>query len=130
MIHDIQGLRVLLVEDDTDSREIFELLLRHHGAEVRAEPCAADALNALRRQDFDVLLSDIQMPGQDGCELLRRVRMFDQDLPALALTGCTSSLDQERAFEAGFDAHVSKPVSAGRLVEALVKVCGERATRS
>ena len=120
---DLRGLRVLLVEDDPDARDLFGLLLEHRGAEVRRAGCAADALDALRRADFDVLLSDIRMPGQDGCELVRKLRAFDRKLPALAISGSSSREDRERALEAGFDAHLAKPVSAGALASALVEVC-------
>ena len=123
MNDDLRGMRVLLVEDDPDARDLFGLLLEHRGAHVHRESCAADALNALRRGDFDVLLSDIRMPGQDGCELVRRLRAFDGKLPALAISGSSSIEDRERALEAGFDAHLAKPVCAGTLAKALVEVC-------
>jgi CheY-like chemotaxis protein len=122
---DIHGLRILLVEDDQDARELFELLLLANGAHVRSADCAAEALNALRREEFDLLVSDLRMPGQDGFELLRRLRQFDQRLPALALSGCTSAQDRQQAFEAGFDGHVGKPVSPSALRQAVATVCAE-----
>lgn len=122
----LTGLRILLVEDDQDGRDLFELLLRSTGATVRSASCAAEALNALRREEFDLLVSDLRMPGQDGYELLRRLRQFDQNLPALALSGCTSAQDRQRAFDAGFDAHVGKPVSPSVLKRAVATVRGER----
>jgi CheY-like chemotaxis protein len=120
---DLRGLRVLLVEDDADARDLFGLLLEHRGAQVRRASCAADALDALRRDDFDLLVSDVRMPGQDGCELVRKLRAFDARLPALAVSGSSSEADRQRALDAGFDAHLAKPVSAAALAGAVVEVC-------
>lgn len=125
---DLRGLRILLVDDDPDTRDLFQLLLTTDGASVRSASCAAEALNALRREEFDLLVSDLRMPGLDGFELMRRLRQFDQRLPALALTGCTSVQDRQQAFDAGFDGHVGKPVTASSLRHAVAAVCAPHAT--
>jgi CheY-like chemotaxis protein len=130
MSQEIQGLRILLADDDRDALELFTFVLTAHGARVVAVGCAAEALDVLRRDEFDVLVSDLRMPGLDGFELVRRLRRFDPELPALALSACTSADEKESAFEAGFDAHVCKPVSPTALLEAIATLsAGQTASR-
>jgi CheY-like chemotaxis protein len=114
----LRGLRVLVVEDDVDEREITVALLGAAGADVRAASTAADALATLAWWWPDVLLSDIGLPGGDGYQLLEAVRSTarGRGLPAAAVTGQTSADDCRRALGAGFRAHLAKPVDPDRLV--------------
>ena len=115
----LDGLRVLLVEDDDDTRECLALGLRQHGAEVTAAASALEAEAALAQARFDVLLSDLAMPGEDGFSLVRRVRARPPDqgghLPAAALSAHVRAEERARALLAGFDLHVAKPIEPDEL---------------
>lgn len=110
----LDGLRILVVDDEPDSLEVVAQLLRRRGARVTARNSAEGAMQALRQttEAFDVLVSDIGMPGQDGYALVRQVRTVDalRDLPAIALTAYARAEDRARAIEEGFQMHVAKPV--------------------
>lgn len=111
----LRDLTVLLVEDEADGRDLLALLLERHGAAVRAAESAAEALQLLSEAKFDVLISDIGLPGTDGYTLIRRVRergLSPEELPAVALTAFARAEDRRLALNAGFQAHVSKPVDA------------------
>jgi signal transduction histidine kinase/ActR/RegA family two-component response regulator len=116
----LAGLRVLVVEDEEDSREMLLLVLGECGAEVRGAESSEEALRALEEWQPDVLVSDIGMPGDDGYELIRRVRALGPDrggaVPAIALTAYARVEDRMRALEAGFHMHVGKPVEPAELV--------------
>ncbi|QIE23219.1 Protein-glutamate methylesterase/protein-glutamine glutaminase [Caballeronia sp. SBC1] len=117
----LKGLRVLLVDDSIDALEAFRTLLEMEGAQVRAEPSAEQALEAATQQEFDVVLSDIGMPAMTGYEMIRQMRKTPRTarLPALALTGFGREQDVTRALDAGFNGHLSKPVSLKGLVAAI-----------
>jgi CheY-like chemotaxis protein len=112
---------VFLVDDHAVVRQAITLLLEDWGAKVTAVPGVPQALEALGRERPNVVLSDIQMPGEDGYALIRKVRALPPDrggrTPAAALTGLTTEADRARVLEAGFQHHVAKPVDARRLVE-------------
>ena len=116
----LAGVRVLIVDDDHDARELVTEVLRSRGAEVTAVASADDCLSALDRQVPDVLLSDIAMPGHDGLELMRRVRVRPPSaggrVPAIALTAYAREEDRDRSITAGFHVHLSKPVDLDALV--------------
>jgi CheY-like chemotaxis protein/two-component sensor histidine kinase len=118
------GLTVLLVDDEADAREVVAGILRHYGADVVAVSSAADAITRLREGRIDVLLTDIAMPGQDGYDLIRRVRRLG--VPAAALTAFTSDEDRRKALAAGFQVHLSKPVEPSVLIET-IETLGRRA---
>jgi PAS domain S-box-containing protein len=113
---DLAGVRVLVVDDDADTRRIIRQLLERHDAEVRTAANADEALQALAEQPPDALVSDIGMPGADGYQLIARVRELPADaggqVPALALTAFARSQDRTRALMAGYQAHVAKPFEA------------------
>lgn len=115
----IEGVHVLLVEDDDDTRDAYAAMLVELGTQVRAEPSAARALAALSEFHPDVILSDIAMPGEDGFSFIQKVRCLDPErgglVPAAALTALASDETRRRALEAGFQLHVPKPVAATRL---------------
>jgi len=125
------GLTVLLVDDEEDSREVVAGILTHYGAVVLPAASVADALVALRQERIDVLLTDIAMPGEDGYDLIRRLRKLDAGtgLPAAALTAFASEDDRKRALEAGFQVHLSKPIDPQVLIDT-VETLGKRATAS
>jgi CheY-like chemotaxis protein/two-component sensor histidine kinase len=111
------GLTVLLVDDEADAREVVAGILKHYGAGVVAVSSAADAIARLREGRIDVLLTDIAMPGQDGYDLIRRVRKLG--VPSAALTAFTSDEDRRKALAAGFQIHLSKPVEPDVLIDTI-----------
>ena len=121
----LSPLRVLLVEDDDDGRDFFAFVLSRWGATVTAVGSAADALDAFDQSCPDVLVSDIGLPGEDGCELLRRVREFDDArsrVPAVAVTAFSDDDTRARVVEAGYQAHLDKPVEPDRLVAVIAGI--------
>ena len=120
----LDGVRVLVVDDEPDARALLGTVLEQCGADVAAVPSAAAALQALERDRYDVLLSDISMPEEDGYQLMRKVRAVDPRLPAAAVTAFARAEDREAALAAGFQLHVAKPVEPAilaRAVEYLVR---------
>jgi PAS domain S-box-containing protein len=115
----LAGLRVLLVDDEADTREVLRVLLEVQGASVTAAASAGEALDVLRRHPTDVLLADIGMPEQDGYALIEAVRALpttEAVIPAVAVTAYVSSRDRARAFKAGYGWHIAKPVDPDQLV--------------
>ncbi len=119
----LAGVRVLVVDDVEDTRDLVVLVLERAGAETAAAASALDALSMLQGRPFDVLVSDIGLPGIDGYELLRRVRALPRDrggdVRAVAFTGYASDEDTARARDAGFERHVCKPIDAAKLLDAI-----------
>ena len=116
----LDGMRILLTDDEADARDAVQALLTSLGAHVATAASAEQAFAALASQEFDLLLCDIAMPVTDGYTLIRRLRAGPYAaLPAIALSAFAMPQDQLRAREAGFDAHIAKPVSADKLVEAI-----------
>lgn len=124
----LDGLRVLLVDDEVDAREALSGILTYYGAIVQPAGSAAEAIAAIQHERFDVLLADIGMPGADGYDLIRYVRGLESaaQLPAVAVTAFASDADRRRALDAGFQVHLSKPVDPAALV-ATVAVVGRPA---
>jgi signal transduction histidine kinase len=114
----LEGLRVLVVDDDPDARDLFTSILAGAGAQVRTAASVPDALTQLGGCEIDVLLSDIEMPVHDGYELLRRAREARDGtgLLAVAVTAHARAVDRRRALDAGFDAHLAKPIEPALLV--------------
>ena len=114
-------LDVLLVEDDTDTREALELLLQEHGSRVRSAASVRQALEAYSAQPPDVVISDVGMPGEDGYVLIRAIRDQEEGRShrtlAIAMTGFAGREDHEMAIRAGFDEHVAKPVEPDALLD-------------
>jgi PAS domain S-box-containing protein len=110
----LNGLQVLFVDDDRDSRELIAFLLKQHGANVTEAESASEALHRLSQTKFDLLISDIGMPDMDGYALVHHIRAQLPDqvkkMPAIALTAYAGELDQQRALTVGFQQHISKPV--------------------
>lgn len=116
----LEGLRVLLVDDEPDAREILSLILGQRGALVHAASSAGDGLRALDAFDPHVIVSDIEMPGEDGYSFIRRVRERTAEqggmIPAAALTAYSRSQDRLLALSSGFQMHVPKPVEPAEIV--------------
>ncbi len=127
----LDGLRVLIVDDEPDAREMLRMLLERHGVVVTTSSSAADAFEALRTTRPDVLLSDLGMPVEDGLSLMRRVRRLPPDeggaVPAVALTAYTRAEDRTSALHAGFTKHLAKPLNVTELVGVLAGLTRARA---
>jgi signal transduction histidine kinase len=126
----LAGVRVLVVEDESDARTLVAAVLGRQGAEVTSVGSVQAALEALEAGTFDVLLSDIAMPMADGYELIRRVRANPKwmRMPAAALTAFVTPADRGRALLAGFDTHVPKPVEPAELTAVVAALANRRPT--
>lgn len=128
----LSGLRLLIVDDEADSRELLYIFLKQYGADVTTVSSVDEALEILERSDFDLLISDIGMPTEDGYTLIGKVRKRQsekgQHIPAIALTAYARVEDRVRALTAGFQAHIPKPVEPLELaaaIEGLIKGLGK-----
>jgi PAS domain S-box-containing protein len=130
----LDHVRVLVVEDQPDTRELITVILRGGGAEVLATGSAEEALEVLHRFRPHVLLSDIQMPGRDGYSLIQEIRSLPAEeggnLPAAALTAYATAADRQRALAAGYQEHVPKPVEPSTVLETVSMLAGRRAIRA
>ena len=128
---DLNGIRILLVEDHPDTREMLTIALQGRGAEVAAVSSAAEALKALDRRQPHVIVSDIGLNGDDGYELLRRIRALEagrRDLtPAIAVTALSGAEDRDRALAAGYQRHLAKPLDVAVLARVVVQLVGRGA---
>jgi len=113
-------LRVLLVEDDRDSREMLMTFLGAYGMQVTAVESATEAIEKIKTLRPDLLISDVGLPGKDGYELINTIRTFDENeggrTPAIALTGYVSNQDRNRALSSGYQEHLAKPIDFDQLV--------------
>jgi len=124
---ELKGLRILVVDDEVEARGLVGTILRMHGAQTRLVGSTTEAWEQLEAWCPDVLVSDIGMPRENGYQLLERVRQTPsafQRIPALALTAYASANDRERAKNAGFDAHLSKPVMPDTLLREVGQLAG------
>ena len=125
---DLSGVKVLVVDDQADARELVKRVLSECNADVVVAGSAEEALLLVEREQPNVLVSDIGMPGVDGYELLRRIRAFEhargRRITAIALTAFARSEDRTQALRAGFLVHVSKPVEPAELVATVASVAG------
>jgi signal transduction histidine kinase/ActR/RegA family two-component response regulator len=117
---DLAGVRILVVEDDLDFLDLITIDLAEHGAKVRGVGSAAEALELLKNEPFDLLISDIGMANTDGYNLIKQVRNDESDrgghIPAIALTAYARAQDRIRAIAAGYNTHVAKPIEIRELV--------------
>ena len=122
----LKGLRVLVIGDEEDARELLTITLTQSGADVSTADTVRAALDILDQWKPNVLVSDIGMPGQDGYDLIKTVRALEAEsggtIPALALTGYASAEDAARARVAGYEAHMAKPVTPSDLVVAVASL--------
>ncbi len=130
----LQGLAVMVVDDDHDSRHLLKKLLENCDARVRTASSAQEALLALSEEIPDVLVSDIGMPELDGYDLIRSIRLRKETegggVPAIALTAFARTEDRMRAMLAGYDMHLTKPVQPNELVVAVASLAGRTGRRS
>jgi CheY-like chemotaxis protein len=125
----LDGVRILCVDDDEPARMLLGLMLEDSGAAVTIVASAFQTLEALRCSSYDVLVSDVRMPQMDGCTLLRVVRKLPGprgDIPAIALTADTGGDIAARTRAAGFQTHLTKPVTTDELVGAIARLTTER----
>jgi CheY-like chemotaxis protein len=124
----LDGVRVLVVDDDPDARDLIRRLLEDSAAMVTTTGSAAEALDVLDHFDPHVLVSDIGMPGRDGYDLIHEVRSRGRarggTVPAIALTAFARSEDRTRALVAGYQMHVAKPVEPTELIASVASLAG------
>jgi CheY-like chemotaxis protein len=124
------GLRILVVDDEADARDLMAIRLRQYGADVITASSVEAAMGALAQEGPhpDLIVSDIAMPGEDGFSLMRRVRALDPEqggrIPAIAVTAYSRTKDRVQALAAGFQMHVSKPVNVSELAHAIASISG------
>lgn len=120
---DMNGVRVLVVDDDADSREMLKFFLENHNAQIMTAASATEALAQFSDSKPDLLISDLGMPEMDGYDLIKQIRTFPEEdksrTPAIALTGYVSAEEQKRVEAAGFDIHMAKPVDYNKLLKTI-----------
>jgi PAS domain S-box-containing protein len=122
----LEGVHVLIVDDQADERELLYTILTNRGADVETAASAAAAVKAIQRARPAVLITDLAMPGDDGYALLRRVRAMPgaAGIPAVAVTAHARAEDRSRALQAGFQGYLSKPIEHDRLVRLIAELAG------
>ena len=125
---DLKDVRILVVDDELDALDLITIDLAAHGANVRGATSAAEAFQLLRSGEFDLLISDIGMPGIDGYGLIKQIRKQEGEkahIPAIALTAYARTQDRIRALAAGYNTHVAKPVEIRELVTVVKCLTGK-----
>jgi CheY-like chemotaxis protein len=126
----LDGIRILVVDDNLDGRALTSLVLTQAGASVNAVASVRDALQMIERERPDVLVTDIGLPREDGYMLIGQIRAHEAEhggfLPAVALTGYARAEDRTRILAAGFQAHVPKPVEPAALTAAIAAIMQNR----
>jgi CheY-like chemotaxis protein len=116
---ELSDLRVLLIDDEEDSRDLLNIVLDSCGANVTMASSAAEAFETIKSKKFDVIVSDIGMPDEDGFSLIGRIRNLPNeqggDVPAIALTAYARAEDRVQALRSGFQMHIAKPVEPTEL---------------
>jgi CheY-like chemotaxis protein len=123
----LTGLRILVVDDEAEMRDLLETLLTQHGAQVTVCSTAAQALEITERQKPSLVISDIGMPDEDGYSLIGKIRTREKqgrNIPAIALTGYARVEDRMRALESGFQMYVSKPVEVLEILTVIASLTG------
>lgn len=126
----LKGLRILVVDDEADSRELITAILSRCGSEVKCSESAAAAIKDVRNWKPDLLVSDIGMPNEDGYSLIGKLRRLRskkaREIPAIALTAYATVEDRTRALSSGFQLHVPKPIDPEVLVRSLASAAGRK----
>jgi CheY-like chemotaxis protein len=132
-LRNLNGLRVLLVDDEPDARDVIAEILSRCSAEVVSVASTKEALDAFRAQPPDVVISDISMPHEDGYALIKALRKLKPDkggqVPAIALTAFASQVDRSRLLAAGFQMHLPKPIDPTQLPSLLAGLCGRKSAQ-
>jgi CheY-like chemotaxis protein len=122
----LEGLKVLVVDDEDDTRELLSIGLKQCGAEVTVAGSVKEALKAIEEARPEILISDIGMPGEDGYELIKKVRALPAGsggkIPAIALTAYARTEDRLRALRTGYQMHVPKPVELAELTAVIASL--------
>jgi PAS domain S-box-containing protein len=125
----IANLRILCVDDEEDSRELLNYVLNSCGAQVKLANSAEEAFRLIKHQGFDVIISDIGMPEEDGLSFIKRVRELPEEqggnVPAIALTAYARAEDREQALDSGFQMHIAKPIEPNKLIEVVANLALE-----
>jgi CheY-like chemotaxis protein len=125
----LQGIQILVVDDEVDSREFVAFVLEQDGADVTTAASGLEALQILAQSKPDILLSDIGMPEMDGYALMRQVINLTAEhggkIKAIALTAYAGEFDQQQALAAGFQMHLSKPIEPAELIAVIAKIAGK-----
>ena len=128
---ELEGLRILVVDDEPDAREILAFVLENCNAKVSSASSAAEAFDMLRSTVPDLLVSDLGMPNEDGLVLIQKIRALPPEqggrTPAVALTAYARAEDRTKALKAGFDVHVAKPVHPAELIAVVVELASRAA---
>ncbi|MBD1871018.1 response regulator [Cyanobacteria bacterium FACHB-471] len=126
----LDGLKVLIVDDDNDNLQFLAFLFETYGAIVTAVISAHDAFQVFLEQQPDILISDIRMPDQDGHTLIRQIRGLTVgqggQVPAIALTANAREIDQQRSIASGFQQHLAKPVEQDMLLQAVLELTSNK----
>lgn len=122
----IEGLHVLLVEDNELNMEIARFIIENEGARVICATNGKEAVDIYKNapKSFDIILMDIMMPEMDGLQATQVIRSFDHDVPIVAMTANAFAEDKMKAKKAGMNAHVSKPLDKNKLIQVISKLCG------
>ncbi|MGA9377939.1 MAG: response regulator [Phormidium sp.] len=122
----LAGLKVLVVDDDPDSRDLVAFLLQEYGMEVIVVASAVEVLKTLASTQPDLLLCDIGMPDMDGYMLMRQIRSMPAEqggqIPAIALTAYAGESNQQQALKAGFQWHLAKPVEPMDVISVIIEL--------
>jgi len=125
----LEGIKVLVVDDEADARDLLDFILQKAGATVELAASTGEALELLHISRPTILVADIGMPGEDGYELMRRVRALSEQelaqLPAMALTAYARAEERAQAFSAGFQSHMTKPVEPAELIAMIARMVEE-----
>ena len=124
----LEGLKILVVDDEADTRELIREVLKECGSEVVMSRSAAEALEALEQHKPDILISDLGMPDEDGYSLISKIRALPPErggqIPAAALTAYARAEDRMRVLRSGFQFHLPKPVDSAELVTVVASLAG------
>jgi len=130
-VQSLAGLRILVVDDEADARELISTVLSEFGATVRIAASAAEGLTRLLEEPVDVLVTDVGMPEEDGFDFVRKLRSLPDPqlrfIPAVALTAYGRAEDAACALAAGFQVHLTKPVAPAALASAIAQLAGRLA---
>lgn len=122
----LSGVKVLVVDDEADSRDLLMTILKQCGSDVRCSDSAADAMQTFHEWNPDLLVSDIGMPNEDGYSLIRKLRELESEhargIPAMALTAYATDEDRMQALSAGFQIHLAKPIEPENFVTSLASI--------
>jgi CheY-like chemotaxis protein len=122
-----QEVKILIVDDDADSREIISFILEDYGAQVTVAASAKEALDYILESKPNLILSDLGMPDIDGYSLIGQIRALPSeqggDIPAIALTAYATDEDHDRAIASGFQYYLTKPINPDELLITVLKIC-------